>query len=85
MSKLSRRHYDRRHASMRKVALERDGYVCRWCGAPATEADHVEALAVGGDASLENLVASCKRCNARRGAKLGNRLRAPAPHPYFQS
>jgi 5-methylcytosine-specific restriction endonuclease McrA len=27
--------------ALRKRVLERDGYVCHWCSAPATEADHI--------------------------------------------
>ena len=53
---------------LRKVILIRDGYRCHWCGAVATEVDHVRPLVFGGP-RLEptNLVAACKRCNARRG------------------
>lgn len=55
---------------IRKVILERDGHRCHWCGGEATEVDHVRPLVFGGP-RLEptNLVASCKRCNARRGNK----------------
>lgn len=42
---------------------------CHWCKKrPATEADHLIEHDRGGDDSPENLVPSCKPCNARRGA-----------------
>lgn len=54
---------------IRRVILERDEHRCHWCGADAGEVDHVKPLVMGG-ARLDpaNLVAACKRCNARRGA-----------------
>jgi 5-methylcytosine-specific restriction endonuclease McrA len=62
-------------AKLRRAVLERDGQRCRWCGGYATEADHLRSLALGGVDELDNLVAACKPCNARRGAILGNRIR----------
>ena len=54
----------------RLAVLERDGYRCHWCGGRATQADHLKPLARGGAAfNPDNLVASCLRCNARRGAQ----------------
>lgn len=76
-----------RHRTVRLIVLERDGYVCRWCGAPATEADHYPVSRHrGGPSTVENMVAACRRCNASRGATEGNALRArarTAPHPFF--
>ena len=53
----------------RANVLARDGHRCRYCGAPATVADHVKALALGGADTEENLVASCKPCNAVKADK----------------
>lgn len=57
--------------SRRNVYL-RDDYTCQYCGhkAAATELnlDHVEPRCLGGRASWENLVTSCKRCNFRKGS-----------------
>jgi 5-methylcytosine-specific restriction endonuclease McrA len=54
--------------------------VCVWCGAAATTVDHYPVpRALGGPATLENLVPACTRCNYSRGAALGNRLRPPRP------
>jgi len=66
------RGYGAAHRAARLVVLERDAYVCQWCGAPAIEADHL-----GPKLPLPAvMVASCKSCNAARGARKGNRLRA---------
>lgn len=47
--------------------LERDKWICVYCGDPVTEKtarmDHVLAKANGGSSKDENLVASCARCN----------------------
>jgi 5-methylcytosine-specific restriction endonuclease McrA len=68
--------YDGAWRRARRAVLDRDGHVCRWCGAPATTVDHVRALAEGGDRlELDNLVASCGPCNYGRGARLANRRR----------
>jgi hypothetical protein len=60
--------------TFRVAILERDGYVCRWCGGEATSVDYLRALVDGGEALVEsNAVASCLRCNFRRGAEITNR------------
>jgi hypothetical protein len=42
--------------------------LCHWCGNnPATEADHLIEHDRGGTDDLDNLVPSCRPCNARRG------------------
>lgn len=64
-----RRGYTREHDKLRRLVLERDGFRCHWCGAPAQLADHVVPLALGGETTLENLVAACRRCNARRATR----------------
>ena len=71
----------------RKLVLERDSYECqirgRGCTVEATEVDHIVAHALGGDASLDNLRAACKPCNASLGtaARRGGRTLTRAPHP----
>ena len=50
--------------------LARDCYTCTYCGNPgANEVDHVIARVNGGGDELENLVASCKNCNLKKGKK----------------
>ena len=61
---------------LRLTVLVRDRYTCHWCGGPANEADHVQAVAEGGAFwSLGNLVAACPRCNKRRGGQVRDRQR----------
>jgi hypothetical protein len=51
------------HKRLRLEVLERDGYVCQYCGGYATTADHLIPLKAGGLTVPENLVAACARCN----------------------
>lgn len=39
---------------------------CAYCGALATDLDHIEARVVGSD-GWENLTAACGTCNKRKG------------------
>jgi len=62
----------------------RDGGICWLCGGPgATSADHVVALADGGDNVPHNLKAVHPHCNhaknARRSSKLRDHGRRPGP------
>ena len=60
----------------RKIILDGEP-LCHWCRRnPATEADHLIESDRGGDDTLENLVASCKSCNGKRGAFYVNRKTA---------
>jgi hypothetical protein len=49
--------------ALRVSILERDGFTCRICGAPAREVDHVKPCAWGGNARPWNLQALCGPCN----------------------
>jgi 5-methylcytosine-specific restriction endonuclease McrA len=66
--------------AVRLAVLERDGYVCHWCGRPADTVDHLLARARGGGDDPANLVAACQTCNLRRGA--GGPPRAPASRTW---
>ena len=61
-----------RRARLERI-LDRDGPTCVWCrrtvGAGLVEAttEHVIPRVKGGPSWLENEVAACHRCNARRG------------------
>ena len=58
-------------AALRKHVLSMAGGRCRWCGGVATVADHVQPVSEGGADVVENVVASCVRCNgARRNARM---------------
>jgi HNH endonuclease len=53
------------------AVLNRDNYVCRYCGGRATTADHVVPKSKGGSDVMSNLVAACRSCNS------GKRDRSP--------
>lgn len=60
----------RAYRKARVACLQRDGYVCHYCGQDATTADHVIPIAAGGDPiSLDNMVACCVSCNSRKGSR----------------
>jgi 5-methylcytosine-specific restriction endonuclease McrA len=54
----------------RKNILIRDGNVCQYCGtrflSSELELEHVIPRAQGGGSTWENLVAACRKCNARK-------------------
>ncbi|TDL43594.1 HNH endonuclease [Microbacterium oleivorans] len=56
--------------SLRQSVLERDDFTCVYCGEVATTADHVLPKSRGGEDRLDNLVASCQPCNARKSDRL---------------
>jgi 5-methylcytosine-specific restriction endonuclease McrA len=77
--------HDRRVAITRRAVFLRDGHRCQYCGAPAENIDHVVPRSRGGVHAWENVVAACRRCNARKedrlpeevGFVLDRRPRAP--------
>jgi hypothetical protein len=55
-----------------RLAIERDGDRCVWCGRGFTALvrptrDHLVPRAKGGPSWLENEVPACRRCNGERG------------------
>jgi hypothetical protein len=67
-------HVSAKGKKFRLTILERDGFVCHWCGGEASSVDYLRALVDGGEALDEsNAVASCLTCNFRRGAAITNR------------
>ena len=54
----------------RLTILQRDGYTCHYCGAEATEVDHILPRIYGGDESDDNLVAACMKCNRSKGKRI---------------
>lgn len=60
--------------TIRLAVLERDGYLCAYCGNEANEADHIIPRNAGGKDELSNLVAACKPCNGRKSDKLMMRM-----------
>jgi 5-methylcytosine-specific restriction endonuclease McrA len=70
----------------RRAVFARDGHRCQYCNRGAENIDHVVPRSRGGEHSWENVVASCRSCNARKEDRLlheaGLRLRRvpQAPH-----
>lgn len=70
----------------RRAVFARDRHRCQYCGRSAENLDHVVPRSRGGEHSWENVVASCRGCNAKKEDRspleAGLRLRrAPAaPH-----
>ena len=73
-------HVSAKGKKFRAAILERDGFVCHWCGGEATSVDYLRAIVDGGDALDEaNAVASCLRATleeARRSRTAGETSRA---------
>ena len=63
----SKRGYDRRWRRLRIAVLSGEP-LCRECGKPATEVDHIVAIAKGGEDVESNLQPLCKPCHSRKTA-----------------
>ncbi len=66
-------------ADWKRIRLQvlKDEPICHWCRkAPSTEADHLLEIDRGGDNSRDNLVGSCRPCNAARGARYVNKKKS---------
>ena len=82
----------RRHVRYSRAnVFARDAFTCQYCGAIPARAqlnvDHVIPRAQAGKTSWENVVASCVRCNRRKGgrtpAQAGLRLRRRPERPRW--
>lgn len=75
--------YRARATLSRRAVLVRDGFVCQYCGLRAENVDHVLPRSRGGAHIWENVVACCRRCNAKKENRLpgeaGLKLRT-TPH-----
>jgi 5-methylcytosine-specific restriction endonuclease McrA len=57
----------RAHAPLtRRAVFARDSWSCQYCGAAAENLDHVIPRSRGGLHSWDNVVAACRRCNAKK-------------------
>ncbi len=54
----------------RRGVFARDGHRCQYCDRPAENLDHVFPRSRGGEHTWENVVASCRPCNARKENRL---------------
>ncbi len=70
----------------RRAVFARDGHRCQYCNRGAENIDHVVPRSRGGPHAWENVVASCRACNARKedrflheaGLRLRRAPQAPA-------
>lgn len=71
--------YRARAPLSRRAVFVRDGHRCQYCGSQAENIDHVIPRSRGGEHVWENVVASCRACNAKKDDHLisetGLRLR----------
>ena len=62
----TQRHYSR------TAILERDKNVCAYCKGYATTVDHIVPRCQNGKSTWLNTVASCQKCNLRKGGRTPN-------------
>ena len=70
----------------RTKILQRDGYVCFYCGQDADQVDHVIPISKAPElvVSPDNAVACCRLCNIRKGNRSqGAFLATSATPPVF--
>lgn len=69
----SRRTYSKTYRldpTLRDRVMRRDRWTCVYCDAKAEHADHVHPRFYGGRDTMENIVASCARCNYAKSARI---------------
>ena len=82
--------YARRVPLNRRAVFLRDAQRCQYCNRSAENIDHVVPKAQGGTHTWENVVASCRRCNTKKGGRtpeqaglaLRHKPRAPRRHSW---
>lgn len=62
--------YRARASLTRRAVFARDEWTCQYCGRAAENVDHVVPRSRGGEHIWENVVAACRRCNARKENRL---------------
>lgn len=83
-SALSRSGSSSKWRKIRERVLIRDQYTCYYCGQEAFTVDHIVPRKLGGDDSMDNLVAACSRCNYRKGGRFFESAPTPpTPHLLF--
>lgn len=65
---------------IRNEVLERDDYICQYCGAELDEetatVDHVIPKSKGGSSYPDNMVCSCQQCNLEKGNMMPEKFQA---------
>ena len=69
--------YRNRVPLSRRAVFARDGHRCQYCNRAAENIDHVVPRSRGGPHAWDNVVASCRSCNARKEDRLPPRRAAP--------
>ena len=65
------RGYGTRWYRLRAYILARDSGLCRVCGRPASEVDHIVPKSRGGTDDEDNLQTICTACHAQKTAREG--------------
>lgn len=67
---------------IRITVLDRDGWICSYCGGVADTVDHIYPRVKGGDTwALDNLQSLCKSCNSRKGGRFFSHKATPPVFP----
>ena len=78
--------YRNRVPLSRRAVFARDGHKCQYCNKAAENIDHVMPRSRGGPHAWDNVVASCRACNARKEdrspAEAGLTLKHPPREPH---
>ena len=78
--------YRNRVPLSRRAVFARDGHRCQYCNRAAENIDHVVPRSRGGPHAWDNVVASCRSCNARKEDRLladsGLNLRRQPREPH---
>lgn len=53
----------------RRAILNRDSKECAYCGKEADTIDHIHPRSKGGRHEWLNVIAACRKCNAKKGSK----------------
>jgi 5-methylcytosine-specific restriction endonuclease McrA len=69
--------------ALRREVMARDHYLCQYCGAPATELDHVQPWSRGGLTIAGNLAAACVACNHGKGDRTPEEWRQEQALAHF--
>ena len=67
LSKMHPHYQTTQWRELRLKVLERDNWICQYCGGKAMQADHITPRSCGGKDVMSNLVAACTRCNELAG------------------
>ena len=73
--------YRNRVPLSRRAVFARDGHRCQYCNRAAENIDHVVPRSRGGAHTWDNVVASCRACNARKEDRLPAEAGLTLQHP----